>query len=103
MGRYGMAGRFYRKAGYITLQDVPDPNREYVESFENLVGGMNRFDLDFKLKGQESPFVQNLSWHNGVLCSRWGQAQIWKLAKSALNSAPGHWWTEWCSPAGTQR
>lgn len=88
MGRYGMAGNYYRRSGYVTLQDVPDPNREYVEDFSNLTGGMNRFDLDFKLKGNESPFIQNLSWHNGVLCSRWGQAAIKQLNANVVTCAP---------------
>lgn len=75
MGRYGMAGDHYRQSGYVTLQDVPDPNREYVETFQNLTGGMNRFDLDYRLKGNESPFLQNMSWHNGTLTSRLGQVE----------------------------
>ena len=79
MGRYGMAGDHYRQSGYVTLQDVPDPNREYIESFDNLVGGMNRFDLDYALKGNESPFMQNMSWHNGTLTSRLGQVVKKKL------------------------
>ena len=70
-----MAGDHYRQSGYVTLQDVPDPNREYVETFQNLTGGMNRFDLDYRLKGNESPFMQNLSWHNGTLTSRLGQVR----------------------------
>lgn len=82
MGRYGMAGDHYRQSGYVTLQDVPDPNREYVESFDNLVGGMNRFDLDYALKGNESPFMQNMSWHNGTLTSRLGQVLKWQLFNS---------------------
>ena len=56
----------------------PDPNKTYVESFRNLVGGMNRLDLDFNLKGSETPFCQNLSWHDGALNSRWGQVQIFR-------------------------
>ena len=53
----------------------PDPNKVYVESFQNLTGGINRFDLDYRLKGNESPFMQNLSWHNGTLTSRLGQVR----------------------------
>lgn len=55
--------------------------RRFVETFENLTGGMNRFDPDFRLKGHESPFLQNLTWHNGVLCSRWGQTKKHTLPK----------------------
>lgn len=94
MGRYGMAGDHYRQSGYVTLQDVPDPNREYVETFQNLTGGMNRFDLDFKLKGNESPFIQNLSWHNGVLCSRWGQVAKYNVDQS-VTAASSFLWHGW--------
>lgn len=61
------------------MRYMPEPKREYVETFDNLTGGMNRFDLDYKLKGNESPFIQNLSWHNGTLCSRWGQVEVGRL------------------------
>lgn len=87
MGRYGMAGDHYRQSGYVTLQDVPDPNREYVETFQNLTGGMNRFDLDYRLKGNESPFMQNMSWHNGTLTSRLGQVEKWQLEKESAYPA----------------
>lgn len=76
MARDGMAGDFFRRSGFVNLRYMPDPKTEYVESFENLIGGINRFDLDYRLSGSESPFIQNLSWHNGVLCSRWGQVKI---------------------------
>lgn len=66
-----MAGHF----DYINNRRIPYQNREYVESFQNLTGGMNRFDLDYRLKGNESPFLQNMSWHNGTLTSRLGQVE----------------------------
>ena len=83
-----MAGDHYRQSGYVTLQDVPDPNREYVETFQNLTGGINRFDLDYRLKGNESPFMQNLSWHNGTLTSRLGQVQIGSVPTGVKSVAP---------------
>ena len=85
-----MAGDHYRQSGYVTLQDVPDPNREYVETFQNLTGGINRFDLDYRLKGNESPFMQNLSWHNGTLTSRLGQNSLGLLGTydTVVMSAP---------------
>lgn len=91
MGRYGMAGDHYRQSGYVTLQDVPDPNREYVESFQNLTGGINRFDLDYRLKGNESPFLQNLSWHNGTLTSRLGQVEKYDVDQSVAATSPFLW------------
>lgn len=87
MGRYGMAGNFYRRSGYVTLQDVPDPNRVYVESFKNLAGGINKFDLPYHLKGNESPFMQNMSWHNGTLTSRLGQVEQVATSQEFLGCA----------------
>lgn len=95
MGRYGMAGNYYRRSGYVTLQDVPDPNREYVETFDNLTGGMNTFDLDFRLKGNESPFIQNLTWNKGSLSCRRGQVQIGSLSLSGVLSCYDKLWHGW--------
>ena len=65
--------------GYINNRNIPYPNKVYVETFQNLTGGMNRFDLDYRLKGNESPFMQNMSWHNGTLTSRLGQVEKWEM------------------------
>jgi hypothetical protein len=100
MGRYGMAGNYYRRSGYVTLQDVPDPNREYVETFDNLTGGMNTFDLDFRLKGNESPFIQNLTWNKGSLSCRRGQIYLGAMYPPGQYEAEtkrvyGHLWHGW--------
>ena len=49
------------------------PNKEYAITFDNLNGGINRYDPDYRLKANESPEMENLLWRNGMLCSRRGQ------------------------------
>lgn len=76
MARNGMAGAYRRRSGYVNMSALPDPKTEYVQTFENLNGGLNLYDLDYLLKPNESPEMKNLNWHNGVLSSRDGQRYI---------------------------
>ena len=46
---------------------------EYSVKFENLDGGLNISDLDFRLSSNESPEMKNLRYLDGTLCSRYGQ------------------------------
>lgn len=74
-----MAGDFFRRNGFVNLRYMPDPKTEYVANFENLTGGMNIFDLEYKLKPNESPKLKNLTWRNGHLGSRRGQLPMTQL------------------------
>lgn len=72
--------------GYINNRSIPYPNREYVESFTGLVGGVNTFDQMFNLKSSEAAMMKNLSWRAGVLGCRRGQVQ--KAAEGELYVLP---------------
>lgn len=48
-------------------------NREYVVNFPRLDGGINTWELSYRLKPNESPKMKNLWWKNGTLCCRDGQ------------------------------
>lgn len=52
---------------------MPDPLKEYSVSFPKLDGGLNTWELDYRLKDNESPEMLNLWWRDGALCSRDGQ------------------------------
>ena len=52
---------------------MPTPKTEYVVDFEKLIGGLNLYDPDYRLKLNESPDMENMLWKNGTLCSRYGQ------------------------------
>lgn len=81
---------------YINSKRIPYPNREYTESFDLLMGGVNTFDQPFNLKSNEAAMMQNLSWRAGVLGCRRGQVlktiqnepSAFKLPKESLLHNP---------------
>ena len=73
------------KPHYISLKDSPSPKSEYVQSFDNLYGGLNLKDADYRLKANESPEMKNLLWRNGMLSSRKGQRWL-----SSTQHGTGH-------------
>lgn len=52
---------------------VPAPAREYEVDFPRLDGGLNTWELSYRLGVNESPEMKNLWWKNGTLCCRDGQ------------------------------
>ena len=60
----------------INMQYMPSPKREYSMSYGNLAGGLNIFELDYRLKVNESPDMKNLVWKDGCLNSRNGQVWV---------------------------
>lgn len=55
-------------------------------SFENLKGGLNLWELDYRLEPDESPEMKNLFWQDGVLSCRNGQD--WVFGSTELGT--GH-------------
>lgn len=55
---------------------TPDPMKEYSIHFPKLDGGLNTWELDYRLNVNESPEMANLWWKNGALCSRDGQIYV---------------------------
>lgn len=55
---------------------VPPPNKEYVIDFPLLTGGLNLRDLDYRLSPNESPYMKNMWWQDGVLQCRDGQRVV---------------------------
>lgn len=55
---------------------MPSPKRDQVVSFPTLAGGLNVWELDYRLAQDESPEMKNLMWRDGVLNCRDGQ--IWR-------------------------
>lgn len=52
------------------------PSREYTMRFPRLDGGLNTWELGYRLDANESPEMKNLWWQNGALCSRDGQVYL---------------------------
>lgn len=60
----------------VNLSGMPSPPKENVLDFPRLDGGLNTWELDYRLKANESPDMVNLWWKDGALCSRNGQAFV---------------------------
>lgn len=60
----------------VNLSDWPDPPKEYVVEFPRLDGGLNTWELDYRLDANESPDIVNLWWQDGALCCRDGQTRL---------------------------
>lgn len=71
----------------ISLSNLPSPNREYVVDFPRLDGGLNTWELDYRLDANESPEMLNLWWQDGALCSRDGQSRLTAEGKGIGYSA----------------
>lgn len=60
----------------LSMKYMPSPKTEHVFDYGNLAGGLNIFELDYRLKRNESPDMKNLVWKDGCLNSRNGQVWI---------------------------
>ncbi len=69
------------------------PKEERCVSFEGLNGGLNLWELDYRLKRSESPEMKNMMWRDGALNCRDGQVWIdnWIRGRSwAMADRPFH-------------
>lgn len=57
--------------------ETTGPKKEYVHSFPALAGGLNLWELDYRLKSSESPEMENLMWREGALNCRDGQVWLY--------------------------
>lgn len=60
----------------MNIRSLPSPPKEYVIEFPRLDGGLNTWELDYRLDADESPEMKNLWWQDGALCSRDGQVRL---------------------------
>ena len=70
----------------VSLSNLPRAPREYVIDFPRLDGGLNNWELDYRIDANESPEMENLIWRDGALCCRDGQARV-------TASTPGAGWS----------
>lgn len=68
----------------VKLSAMPDPPREYVLDFPRLDGGLNLWELDYRMDNNQSPEMKNLWWNDGVLSSRNGQ--VWLTGEASLGT-----------------
>lgn len=78
MAKHGHVGRSFK----IPMYDGPYPKQEGQIDFPRLDGGLNIFDLNYRLKPNESPDIRNLLWKNGALGCRPGQVLLAEMTDS---------------------
>ena len=60
----------------VSLSKLPTPSKTYTVEFPKLTGGLNLWELDYRLGANQSPNMKNLWWQDGVLQCRDGQKYI---------------------------
>lgn len=60
----------------MNLSSYPSAPKTYVADFPKLTGGLNLWELDYRMDANQSPDMKNLWWQDGVLQCRDGQVFI---------------------------
>lgn len=74
---------------YLSTSSLPDSRTEYSLDFASLDGGLNLWDLDYRMERNESPEMVNLWWKDGVLCCRDGQNACDGVDEDGKLAGPG--------------
>ena len=62
----------------VSLNNLPAQAKTYSVEFPKLTGGLNLWELDYRMDANQSPNMKNLWWQDGVLQCRDGQAYATK-------------------------
>ena len=62
----------------ISLSSMPNQHATKMVDFPRLDGGLNLWEMDYRLDRNQSPEMKNLWWQDGVLQCRDGQRYIYK-------------------------
>lgn len=84
MSRNGMAGGLSNRNFRQNLSYLPNAKGEYTVNFDNLTGGLNLYDLDYRLGLNETPNARNLIWRDGQLKCRRGQRTWFKPTQTSF-------------------
>ena len=71
---------------------LPDPPEERMLTFENLSGGLNLFELDYRMDSSQSPEMENLWWRDGLLSCRDGQEAVTEALGTGICCAERLFW-----------
>lgn len=61
---------------FLSASSLPAPPAGKVATFKNLAGGLNLWELDYRMDANESPNMKNLWWRDGLLACRDGQEYV---------------------------
>lgn len=84
----GVPGNGSRRNFKRTPATTAESKSEYVVNFDRLDGGLNIYELDYRLDANESPNMKNLHWKDGALGCRSGQT--YAIDSSPVASAVGY-------------
>ena len=70
----------------ISLSSVPGQHATKMVDFPRLDGGLNLWELDYRLDRNQSPEMKNLWWLDGVLQCRDGQSYLYGPSKEQMTS-----------------
>lgn len=59
------------------IRNIPNHHSTKLVDFQRLDGGLNLWELDYRLDSNQSPEMKNLWWQDGVLQCRDGQAYLY--------------------------
>ena len=74
---------------YLSTSNLPSAKTEYSIDYDKLDGGLNLWDLDYRMGRNESPEMENLWWRDGVLCCRDGQNACDGVDEDGKKAGPG--------------
>lgn len=74
---------------YLSTSSLPSSKTEYSVDYDKLDGGLNLWDLDYRMERNESPEMENLWWRDGVLCCRDGQNACDGVDEDGKKAGPG--------------
>ena len=60
----------------VSLSSMPSFPKTYSVDFPRLDGGLNLWELDYRIKNNQSPEMKNMWWQDGVLQCRDGQTEL---------------------------
>lgn len=61
---------------FVSSSKFPDPPEGKVAVFQDLSGGLNLWQLDYRMSPEQSPEMKNLWWRDGILTCRDGQEYV---------------------------
>ena len=76
----------------VSLSSMPSFPKTYSVDFPRLDGGLNLWELDYRIKNNQSPEMKNMWWQDGVLQCRDGQTELLAAAwaEFAESTAAGY-------------
>lgn len=70
----------------VSLSSMPSPHATKMVDFPRLDGGLNLWELGYRLSRNQSPEMRNLWWQDGVLQCRDGQSYLYGPSEAQMQS-----------------